>query len=141
MADIAAVADHIPGWVQTVASMAGAVIVWMGGHRLAMRQLRMQERSQDASGEAAAAAATSQVIAQVRTQLDWSQQQHDRYRVEIEQLRQYRYTLDERMAALFEAAIAARTMVHELQRRLGDPDTVFAPLTLPGSAPPMAPKA
>ncbi len=141
MGDLAGLADHVPAWMLPAASMIGAGIAWLGGHRIAVRQLRMQERSQDANGEAAIAAATTQVMVQIRAQLDWSQQQPDRYRAEIDQLRQLRYALDERMAALFEAAIAARTMVHELQRRLGEPDTVFAPLTPPGMAAPMAPKA
>ncbi len=61
----------------------------------------------------------------------------ERYGVEIDQLRQARLCLLSNVVELRDAAIAARALVHQLQRQSGFPETAFEPL--PGSAPGAAP--
>ena len=50
------------------------------------------------------------------------------YSAELEQLRKRRWSMDDMMQELHGAAIAARMMVHELERRLNMQPTAFEPL-------------
>ncbi len=55
----------------------------------------------------------------------------DRYAADIDQLRQAKLAMLEHMADLRDAAIAARTQLHAVQRQFGVPETVFD--RLPGA--------
>jgi hypothetical protein len=52
----------------------------------------------------------------------------DSYAAMLDQLRMARLTLFGEAQTLFSAAIAARAMVHQLQRQMGVPETPFDPL-------------
>lgn len=54
-----------------------------------------------------------------------------RFGADLERLREARWTLEDQMQELRDQAIAARAMVHELQRRLGIAETDFPPLPHP----------
>lgn len=54
------------------------------------------------------------------------------YEADLKLLRRARWGLDDTVAEIRNAALAARTMVHELQRRLGEAETLFPPLPRPG---------
>ena len=76
---------------------------------------------------------TMQLIDQLQEELTRCRTLLDRYGVDIDQLRQARLSMLSHMVELRDAAIAARTMVHSLERQAGLPETPFE--ALPGVAP------
>ena len=71
---------------------------------------------------------TMQLIDQLQEEVARCRTMLDRYGVDIDRLRQVRISLLGHIAELRDAAIAARTMVHGLERRAGLPETPFDPL-------------
>ncbi len=72
--------------------------------------------------------ARAALMAQLQDDLDKARGAIDGYEAELAKLRRARGLLADAMVELRTAALAARAMVHELERRLGDPATVFRPL-------------
>lgn len=58
----------------------------------------------------------------------------DSYAVDLVMLRSVRWSLEDGLVQTHIAALAARTLVHELQRSAGEPLTVFPPLPRSGGA-------
>ena len=86
-------------------------------------------------GRAAEDAAKPAVDSQVMGLIDQLQEEvrrfrglSDTYSAMLDQLRLARLTVFGEAQTLFSAAIAARTMVHQLQRQMGVPETAFEPL-------------
>ena len=81
------------------------------------------------------ATAADQVLARTNQVTDQLQEELQRvyplvalYMAEIELLRAARWQLMDAMGEVRDAAITARILVHEMQRRLGEDETEFAPL-------------
>ncbi len=87
---------------------------------------------------------TNVLIDTMQAEIRRSQDLLKRYEVELEQLRTARFTVWQRLQMVTDrcqqlatAALAARTLLHELERRVGVPETSFAslPTLLDGEAP------
>jgi hypothetical protein len=75
---------------------------------------------------------TLSLVDQLQEELARANAGKDAVRAEIELLRAARWQLEDRWAEVREAAIAARAMVHDLQRCLGEDLTEFPPLSVIG---------
>ena len=112
-------AEWLP-WLST----AGVVLAWVATTHFKARE----------DGRASTDQITRQLsvlVDQMRSELARQQTTADRYRQDLELLRAARYGLEDRMEELRDQAVAARAMVHELQRRLGVDETGFPPLPSP----------
>lgn len=86
----------------------------------------------DDKADALVIARTDALIRQLSAELARIQDLKERYSTELEHIRIARVTLFLRANSFYDAAIAARTMVHEMQRQLQIEETRFEPLpTLP----------
>lgn len=92
--------------------------------------------------ETAARQITTELLDKLHADLEAARALLDRYRADLEALRAARWALNDAMTDLHAAALAARAMVHELERRLGEPETPFSPLPPwppPPGPPPLPP--
>ena len=125
----------LPDWMTNAAMALGGTAG--GGLVAAWAALRQDRRTQAASVNQL----SDLVIKSSREQLEQVMRQVGRYEGELLTLRQARFALEDALVELRDSALAARTMVHELERALGRPETIFAPLPRPGlpaQAPPAA---
>ena len=81
---------------------------------------------------------TLSLVDQLQEELVRATGAQNSYKREIDLYRSVRWQLEERMAELRDAAVAARAMVHDLQRRLGEEATEFPPLPAIGARAPPA---
>lgn len=73
-------------------------------------------------------AARRELMQQMQADLNAARSTLQSYDMELSKLRRVRSALQEAMIDVRTAAVAARAMVHDLERRLHDPLTVFTPL-------------
>lgn len=99
-----------------VASAGGAGGVWVALDKLLAYR---------AARRAASGAQLLQLVDQLQEELARVQAVVQGYSAEIERLRTARWALDDTLWQLRDAAIAARGMVHELERRMGVRETQF----------------
>ena len=81
-----------------------------------------------AAPEDAATQRMLHLVDQMQEELDRCRSLLSQYGIDLDQLRQARLLLMGHMLELREAAIAARTQVHALERRFGVTETPFDPL-------------
>lgn len=114
-----------------LAAAAGTVAVWWLGARKSRAEVLHTEAQLGVTlGQRA-----DRLIDQLQEELGRAQNVVRAYEADIRQLRRARWELDDTLMGLRDAALAARTMVHELQRRLGEPETPFPPLPRPVEPP------
>lgn len=119
-------------WGQPISAVVGGAAGWSGQ----VMRARMQARRDrlDAGQQAL------QLVADMRGVELQLRGTIASYAREIDQLRQRRWGLDELVGELHAQAIAARLMVHDLERQLGRDATPFAPLPVfPMDTPPVTP--
>ena len=71
---------------------------------------------------------TMELVDQLQEEIAKCRQLLERYGIDIDQLRRARVMMLLRLGELRDAAIAARTQVHHVERQFGLPETEFAPL-------------
>ena len=102
-----------------------ALIQWTAGFLAGRQDARVQVQTNAHQQFEAARAA---LVSQLQTDLDRGRAIMDGYEAELAKLRRSRALFADAMVDLRTAALSARAMVHELERRLGEPATVFTPL-------------
>jgi hypothetical protein len=98
---------------------------------LATRRLSLDRDRQRASTASGAVDGLVQFSGALQAEITKLKIEITRYSAEIEVLRAARWTVDEVLLDLHSSALAARAMVHDLQRSAGLPETVFPALPEP----------
>lgn len=131
----------LPDVMQSLQALAGLgaivspVVVWLVATRMQARSLGVQVRNSQVQAEDSVSARLNALVDQLQAERDHAVQMLRGYLLELEQLRTARYGLEDMIQSLRDQALAARMMVHEQERRLGVPETLFAPLPYPGLGP------
>ena len=129
----------LPAWLVDVL----VVLTAAGSGPLAVLKLldmrAARRRNETASAEASLSTRTNALVDQLQEEVASARAALATYMTEINLLRRARWTLEDTMGELRDAATAARSMVHEMERRQGLPETLFTPL--PRMEMPRAPPA
>ena len=131
--------------LQSAAAFAGAfvapVLVWLVATRVQWRGVQVQERTERVKAEDSLSVRLNTLVDQLQAERDHWAVSHRSLLTDLEQLRGARYALEDTLMQVRDGALAARVMVHDLERRLGLPETRFDPLPYPGLAPRPPPPA
>ncbi len=92
------------------------------------KKLGLESEAAEPAGTKDIVDRTNALLDNLQEELRHSQALLQRYVVELDQLRTARLSLLMRSQQFLDAAVAGRTMVHELQRRMGVAETEFLPL-------------
>ena len=125
----------LPDFVQSLLGAGGVAMV--GGYVQLYIALRNSRRADGQS----LSQTRDQLFQQLQAELVRGAKQRADYAAELDRMRGVWSELDEMMGGVRDAALAARMMVHDYERRLGLAETVFPALprlNLPARAPPAA---
>lgn len=103
--------------------------------RIQWRDVKVKEVAEGTRATDILYAHLNTLVDQLQAERDYAARSSRAMMADLEKLRGIRFGLEAKLMEMRDACLAARVMVHELQRRLGMPETPFDPLPFPGLAP------